>query len=140
MIRRESGITSGILFAPIRLLTNEIAVVANELTITKKSIEILLTTFAAASSHSPKCSIATKNKNQGAMQKNERTIVQTEIFKRWSDNPKSKLARNLYRFLSIRYHIYRIKNNNPTSSASDDPIAAPLIPNFGKPVFPNISK
>ena len=74
------------------------------------------------------------------MQKNERTIVQTEIFKRWSDNPKSKLARNPYRFLSMRFHMYKIKNSNPTSSASDDPIAAPLIPNLGKPAFPNINK
>ncbi len=52
--------------APIRLLTNEPVVDAKELTITKKTVETLRVILEIASSVFPKCSIATKNKNQGA--------------------------------------------------------------------------
>jgi len=140
MTRLQVGITSAVRFAPIRLLTNEIVVVANELTITKKIIEMLLTTFAAASSHSPKCSITTKKRNHGAIQKNDRTIVQTDIFRRCNDNPKSNTGHIPYRFLSTCFHIYNIINSNPINPARDEPIAAPLIPNLGNPHFPKISK
>ena len=42
-----------------------------ELTITKNRVEILRMMFATASCNSPKCSIATKNRNHGATLINE---------------------------------------------------------------------
>lgn len=135
-MRRQAGITCAARLAPIRLLTSEIVVVAKELTITKKSIEILLTTFAAASSHSPKCSIATKKRNHGAIQKKDRTIVHMDIFRRWRESLKSNTGRNPYCFESVYFHIYNARNNKPINPASEEPIAAPLIPNRGESCFP----
>ena len=54
--------------APTRLLTKELLVVPKELTITKKRVETLRVMLDTASSIFPKCSMATKNRNHGAMQ------------------------------------------------------------------------
>lgn len=51
---------------PIKLLTSELVTPANALTITENSADMLLIIFDAASSVSPKRSIARKNINQMA--------------------------------------------------------------------------
>ena len=51
---------------PNKLLANEPVVAASELTMTKNKVDMLRMTFVAASSNSPKCSIATKKANHEA--------------------------------------------------------------------------
>ena len=71
MIWLQSGKTHFLSLAPIMLLIKELAVDEKELTITKNRVEILRMMFATASCNSPKCSIATKNRNHGATLINE---------------------------------------------------------------------
>ena len=77
---------------PIRLLTNELAVVAKALTIIKKREEIFLNTLVMAKGRSPRCSTAIKNKNQVLIEINACTIVQIEI-------PKIRLSK----WISMRW-------------------------------------
>ena len=77
---------------PIRLLTNELAVVAKALTIIKKREEIFLNTLVMAKGRSPRCSTAIKNKNQVLIEINAYTIVQIEI-------PKIRLSK----WISMRW-------------------------------------
>ena len=51
---------------PIALLTSEPVVRAKEFAITKKIADTLLVILDIANSDFPRCSIATKNRNQGA--------------------------------------------------------------------------
>ena len=75
------GRTSELLFSPIKLPVTELAVAAKAFTKTNGKEDKLLTILDIASSLSPKCSIAIKNKNQVATETNCCNIVQIETSK-----------------------------------------------------------
>ena len=64
--------------APTRLLTKELLVVPKELTITKKRVETLRVMLDTASSIFPKCSMAMKNRNHGAILIKECSMLHTD--------------------------------------------------------------
>ena len=76
--RLHSGTTCSFWPAPNKLLTNEPVVAANELTMTKNSVETLRMILVAASSISPKCSIATKKASHDATPINEWNMLHTD--------------------------------------------------------------
>lgn len=64
--------------APKRLLTKEPLVAPKELTITKKRVETLRVMLETASSIFPKCSMAMKNRNHGAILIKECSMLHTD--------------------------------------------------------------
>ena len=62
----------------VKNITNEPVVAANELTITKNKVDMLRITFVAASSNSPKCSMATKKANHEATPINGLNMLQID--------------------------------------------------------------
>ena len=97
----RSGKVHFSLLAPIALLTNEPVVTAKELAITKNIADTLRVILEIANSVFPKCSIATKNRNQGATLIKAWSILHTDRFRTLISNRPSYTGFNPYFTLSI---------------------------------------